>query len=85
VLSTRRDLVPLDIADELAQLQDRVPPFPSALAVAEIEQGLGRKIEAVFATFEREPWQARRSGGTPCTRIIGHETQASRKRTPRRS
>jgi ubiquinone biosynthesis protein len=55
VLSTRRDLVPLDIADELAQLQDRVPPFPSALAVAEIEQGLGRKIEAVFATFEREP------------------------------
>ncbi len=55
VLSTRRDLVPLDIADELAKLQDRVPPFPSDLAVAEIEKGLGRKIEAVFAAFEREP------------------------------
>src|SRR5207302_4770212 len=55
VLSTRRDLVPLDIADELAKLQDRVPPFASALAVAEIEKGLGRKIEAVFAAFEREP------------------------------
>ncbi len=55
VLSTRRDLVPLDIADELAKLQDRVPPFPSDLAIAEIEKGLGRGIEAVFATFEREP------------------------------
>src|SRR2546430_1954480 len=55
VLSTRRDLVPLDIADELAKLQDRVPAFPSELAIAEIEKGLGRKIEAGFATFEREP------------------------------
>ncbi|HXM81002.1 MAG TPA: ubiquinone biosynthesis regulatory protein kinase UbiB [Burkholderiales bacterium] len=55
VLSTRRDLVPLDIADELAKLQDRVPPFASELAIAEIEKGLGRKIEAVFASFEREP------------------------------
>jgi ubiquinone biosynthesis protein len=54
VLSTRRDLVPLDIADELARLQDRVPPFPSALAVAEIERSLGRKIEDVFVTFQRE-------------------------------
>ena len=42
VLSTRRDLLPLDIADELAQLQDRVPPFPSELAVAEIERSLGK-------------------------------------------
>jgi ubiquinone biosynthesis protein len=55
VLSTRRDLVPLDIADELARLQDRVPPFPSALAVAEIERSLGRRIEEVFSTFEENP------------------------------
>ncbi len=55
ILSTRRDLLPLDIADELARLQDRVPPFPSALAVAEIESSLGRKIEDVFEIFEREP------------------------------
>ena len=54
VLSTRRDLVPLDIADELARLQDRVPPFPSSLAVAEIERSLGRRIDEVFATFENE-------------------------------
>ena len=55
LLSTRRDLLPLDIADELAKLQDRVPPFPSQLAVAEIEKALGRKIEDVFESFEREP------------------------------
>ena len=39
VLSTRRDLLPPDIADELAKLQDRVPPFPSEAAMAEIERG----------------------------------------------
>src|SRR6201988_5064202 len=55
VLSTRRDLVPLDIADELAKLQDRVPPFPSDLAVAEIERSLGRSVEDVFRTFEQQP------------------------------
>jgi ubiquinone biosynthesis protein len=55
VLSTRRDLVPLDIADELARLQDRVPPFPPEFAVAEIERSLGRKIESVLRSFEREP------------------------------
>ena len=55
VLSTRRDLVPLDIADELARLQDRVPPFPSPLARAEIERSLGRAIEQVFSSFEETP------------------------------
>jgi len=55
ILSTRRDLVPLDIADELALLQDRVPPFPSDLAVAEVERSLGRPLEAVFSSFERTP------------------------------
>jgi ubiquinone biosynthesis protein len=55
VLSTRRDLLPPDLADELALLQDRVPPFPAAQAVAEIEASFGRKIDAIFARFEREP------------------------------
>ena len=55
VLSTRRDLLPPDIADELAALQDRVPPFPSAVAVATIERAFGRKIEQVFASFEHTP------------------------------
>jgi len=55
VLSTRRDLLPTDIADELAKLQDRVPPFPSEIAIAEIERGLGKKVAEAFATFEPAP------------------------------
>ena len=55
VLSTRRDLLPLDIADELAKLQDRVPPFPSELAVAEIERSLHQPLDRLFATFEKNP------------------------------
>ncbi len=55
VMSTRRDLMPTDIADELALLQDRVPPFSSAIAVATIERAFGRKVEDIFISFEREP------------------------------
>ena len=55
VLSTRRDLVPPDIADELALLQDRVPPFSSDLAVAQITRSLGAHPDQLFAHFEREP------------------------------
>lgn len=55
VLSTRRDLLPPDVAEELARLQDDVPPFASAVAIAEIERGLGRPLEAMFAEFDREP------------------------------
>jgi len=55
VLSTRRDLLPADIADELAKLQDSVPPFPAAQARVLVERALGRRIEEIFATFEAEP------------------------------
>jgi ubiquinone biosynthesis protein len=55
VLSTRRDLMPLDIADELARLQDQVPPFGSDVAVAIIEKALGKPVSQVFSVFEREP------------------------------
>jgi ubiquinone biosynthesis protein len=55
LLSTRRDLLPTDVADELAKLQDRVPPFPSAAARREIERGLGRRIDDVFSSFDDEP------------------------------
>jgi ubiquinone biosynthesis protein len=55
VLSTRRDLLPLDIADELARLQDRVPPFASDLAVAEVERSLGKPLDVLFSSFERTP------------------------------
>ncbi|MCF8149520.1 MAG: ubiquinone biosynthesis regulatory protein kinase UbiB [Sulfuritalea sp.] len=55
LLSTRRDLIPLDIADELAKLQDRVPPFSSELAIAELEKAYGRPVDQVFASFDRKP------------------------------
>ena len=55
VLSTRRDLLPPDIADELARLQDRVPPFASSIAVATIERAFGKPLESVFSHFEQVP------------------------------
>ncbi|UJB65113.1 ubiquinone biosynthesis regulatory protein kinase UbiB [Acidovorax sp. YS12] len=55
VLSTRRDLMPPDIADELALLQDRVPPFDPQIAVATIERAFRKPLGEVFITFEREP------------------------------
>jgi ubiquinone biosynthesis protein len=57
-ISTRRDLLPTDIADELAQLQDRVPPFPSEEAVAILEEVYGQSVDEVFARFDREPLAA---------------------------
>jgi len=55
VLSTRRDLLPPDLADELAKLQDRVPPFPAAQARALVEKAFGKPIDAVFTRFDAEP------------------------------
>ncbi|TPG24158.1 ubiquinone biosynthesis regulatory protein kinase UbiB [Variovorax guangxiensis] len=55
VLSTRRDLLPPDIADELAWLQDRVPPFPSAVAIATIERAFRRPVGDVFVQFDETP------------------------------
>ena len=55
ILSTRRDLLPDDIGDELARLQDRVPAFPSDEAVAIIENSLGESVDTLFQSFEREP------------------------------
>ena len=55
MLSTRRDLVPLDIADELAQLQDRVPPFPSSEAMASLEAAYQKPLAEVFAEFDATP------------------------------
>ena len=55
VISTRRDLLPLDIADELAKLQDRVPPFDSAIAVATIERALRKPLGEIFVSFDHIP------------------------------
>jgi len=57
-LSTRRDLLPPDIADELAKLQDRVPPFPVSEAKAIIAHVYGKPAEEVFERFDDEPLAA---------------------------
>jgi ubiquinone biosynthesis protein len=57
-VSTRRDLLPADIADELAKLQDRVPPFPGHIAREAIERALGKPIGEAFATFDERPLAA---------------------------
>jgi ubiquinone biosynthesis protein len=54
-LSTRRDLLPVDIAEELAHLQDRVAPFSPTQARQLIEAALGDSVDRLFAEFETEP------------------------------
>lgn len=58
VMSTRPDLVPAPMIAELQRLQESVPPFPSELAVAQLEQELGRPIDQLFAQFDRQPLAA---------------------------
>jgi ubiquinone biosynthesis protein len=57
-LSTRRDLLPSDIADELEKLQDRVPPFPGSEARAIVERAYGRPVTDVFEQFDETPLAA---------------------------
>jgi ubiquinone biosynthesis protein len=57
-VSTRRDLLPADIADELAKLQDRVPPFDGAVAIASIEKAFGLALGDIFGSFEPQPLAA---------------------------
>lgn len=55
MLSTRRDLLPQDIADELAKLQDQVPPFSSEVVVSSLEKVYGKKIHEIFLKFDEIP------------------------------
>jgi ubiquinone biosynthesis protein len=55
VLSTRRDLLPPDIAEELTLLQDRVAPFPGEEARALVEAALGRPVSEIYAEFDLTP------------------------------
>ncbi|MDR2877152.1 MAG: ubiquinone biosynthesis regulatory protein kinase UbiB [Chromatiales bacterium] len=56
ILSTRRDLLPDDYAEELAHLQDDVPPFPGIVSREIAERAYGQKLEEIFLTFEQEPF-----------------------------
>jgi len=55
MLSTRRDLLPDDIAQELAKLQDRVPPFPGAEARVIVEKALEKPVGELFESFTEQP------------------------------
>ncbi len=55
IMSTRRDMIPPDIADELALLQDQVPPFPGQEAKAIVEQALEKPVEELFRAFDTTP------------------------------
>ena len=55
ILSTRRDLVPPDVAEELTLLQDRVAPFDGTTARGLVERSLGRPIDVAFASFDTTP------------------------------
>ncbi|MDE2271107.1 MAG: ubiquinone biosynthesis regulatory protein kinase UbiB, partial [Xanthomonadaceae bacterium] len=55
VMSTRRDLIPEDVADELASLQDQVPPFPGTEARTIVEASLGKPVAELFAVFDETP------------------------------
>jgi len=55
ILSTRRDLLPDDIALELAKLQDQVPPFPGEQARSIVEKALGEPVGKLFAEFDTQP------------------------------
>jgi len=71
VLSTRRDLLPEDIADELALLQDQVPAFDSAIAIATIERSLGNPIRDIFEHFESTPVASASIAQVHFARLIG--------------
>lgn len=58
VMSTRPDIIPREMIEELKKLQEHVPPFPSEEAITLVEHELGRPLETLFATFDREPLAA---------------------------
>jgi ubiquinone biosynthesis protein len=57
-LSTRRDLLPIDVADELVKLQDSVPPFSGDVAIAMVEKTFGKPLGEIFDGFEATPLAA---------------------------
>jgi len=73
-VSTRRDLLPADIANELAKLQDQVPPFPSDEALEILAAAFGQTADELFADFEREPLAAASVAQVHCATLHGGES-----------
>jgi ubiquinone biosynthesis protein len=69
-LSVRRDLLSPEIGDELAKLQDRVPPFPSEQAIEILERAFGRDVASLYAEFDREPLAAASIAQVHAARLV---------------
>ena len=56
-LSTRPDLLPADVAEELTKLQDQVPPFPAETSLGIVRQAYGEQLETIFAHMTKRHWR----------------------------
>ena len=72
MLSTRRDLVPLDIADELSKLQDQVPPFAYAEVEKSIYGAFNQKLSALFSQFDVERQLSSKANALHKRRLPAH-------------
>src|SRR3990167_5871326 len=73
IISTRRDLLPDDVAIELSKLQDRVPPFPGKQAKAMIEEALHCPIEEAFSEFDMNALASASIAQVHAAKLLGGE------------
>src|SRR6185503_12816844 len=73
VMSTRADIFGRDFAEDLGRLRDRLPPFPTDQARAEVERSLGRPVASLFASFEPPVAAASLAQAHPATLLDGRK------------
>ncbi len=73
VLSTRRDLLPSDVADSLAKLQDQVAPFPAEQARTLIEEAYAEPLDTIFAHIDPEPLASASIAQVHAARLVSGE------------